>query len=220
MYTATQMAIIPFSLISIFGSEAPIEQPALAQRELSMENRYPEPWVNSVFKDNILLNLHYLSGSVKSKEDINWDNVLKPATFEFRLDPKQTFAYHDDVDQKYKQSFSASKDTLVKTTNAHFNAAEGFKSDGYLFGDGVCHLASLIYWAAKDAGLEAQAPTNHDFRAIPDVPREYGVSIYSNPFSTGSHTQQNLYITNNREKTITFKFEYDGAKVKVSISEN
>lgn len=185
-------------------------QQLLAQKEISLENRYQDSFVNSVFKDNILLNLAYLRGVVKSKEDIKWDEATKPFTYEFRLDPGKSFAFHEDVDQKYQ-------DSLIKTTNTHFNAADGFKTDGYLYGDGVCHLASLMYWAAKDAGLLAEAPTNHDFMNIPDIPREYGVSIYSNPFSKGSNTQQNLYVTNNKDKPVAFKFEYNGEKVKVSV---
>src|SRR3989338_1540439 len=111
------------------------------------------------------------------------------------------------------------KDKVVKTTKAHFNSQEGFKTDGYLFGDGVCHLASLLYWVAKDAGLDAKAPTNHDFMAIPEIDKQYGVSIYSNPQSKGSNSQQNLYITNNKGKPVTFKFDYGQDKLKVSITE-
>ncbi len=159
-----------------------------------------------------MLNLAYLRGLVKSKSELDWNSVTKPFTYEFLLNPGKSFAFHDDVDDKYKE-------TLLKTTQAHFNSDEGFKSSGYLFGDGVCHLASLIYWAAKGANLQAEAPTNHDFREIPDIPREYGVSIYTNPFAKGSNTKQNLYITNNRSRPVAFKFGYDGTKVKVTITE-
>lgn len=180
--------------------------------EISLEHRYPIKAVSEVFKDNILLNLAYMDGRVSSKKDINWDEVKKPFKYEFRLDPNKTFAFHDDILDEYKEK-------VTKTTNAHFNAQEGFKTDGYLFGDGVCHLASLIYWVAKEANLEAKAPTNHDFMEIPEISKEYGVSIFSNPFSKGSHTQQNLYITNNKLKPITFRFEYNGEKLKASILE-
>ncbi|MBI2017726.1 VanW family protein [Candidatus Daviesbacteria bacterium] len=203
------LAFLPLSFASLLGPEEP---PIIAQKEISLENRYDESFVNGVFKDNILLNLAYLRGSVSSKESINWDEVKKPFIYEFSLEPNQTFAYHDDVLPQYK-------DTLVKHTSAHFNAQEGFRTDGYLFGDGVCHLASLIYWAAKEANLYAEAPTNHNFMNIPDIPKEYGVSIYSNPYSKDSNSRQNLYITNNKAKPITFKFEYDGKKVKVSVLE-
>lgn len=150
---------------------------------------------------------------VASVKDVKWDEVKKPFQYEFRLDSGKTFAFHDDVLDKHKNS-------VVKTTMAHFNASEGFKTDGYLYGDGVCHLASLIYWVAKDANLDVEEPVNHDFMAIPEIAKEYGVSIYSNPFSKGSNARQNLYITNNKQKPITFKFEYSENNLKVSVVED
>lgn len=183
----------------------------LASRTMSLENRNPDEWVNSVFKDNILLTLSYLSGEVKNKSEIDWAKVQEPKTVEFSLKPGETFAFHDQVTDVYKSS-------LVKTTNAHFNYQDGFKSDGYLMGDGVCHIASLIYWAAKDAGLTAVSPTNHDFAEIKDVPKEYGVSIYYLPGSIGTSSRQNLYITNNFDETVTFKFVYYGENLTVEVS--
>jgi len=69
-----------------------------------------------------------------------------------------------------------------------------------LIGDGVCHLASFIYVAAKNAGLEVEAPTAHDFAVIPNIEKKDGVSIYS------ENTLQNLYITNNQNNDIRFVF--------------
>lgn len=213
------LAILPITFGALLGSDAnqnfinPSQSGfLLAQKEISLENRYDNQFVNDVFKNNILLNLAYMKGVVTKASDIKWDQISKPFQYEFRLDPNKTFAFHDDVKEKYKNS-------VVKTTNAHFNAAEGFKTDGYLFGDGVCHLASLINWTAKEAGLEVEAPTSHDFATIPDIAREYGVSIYSSPFSKGSNILQNLYITNNKSKPITFKFAYKDNKVSVAIVE-
>lgn len=222
MYTVSRpiqfLAVIPLTFGAFLG---PFDQQnsnfsvdhILSQKEMSLDNRYGDKFVNGVFKNNILLNLAYLREKVLSAKDINWEEINKPFKYEFKLEPESTFAFHDSVQEEYK-------DSLVKTTNAHFNAADGFKTDGYLFGDGVCHLASLIYWAAKEANLEAEAPTDHDFANIADIPKEYGVSIYSNPFSKGSNAQQNLYIKNNKSHPITFKFEYQDNKVKVSISES
>lgn len=184
----------------------------IASQEISLKNRYPVESVSDVFQDNILLNLAYMDGKVTKAGDINWDEIKKPFKYEFRIEPNKTFAFHDDVLDEYK-------DKLVKTTQAHFNAAEGFKTDGYLFGDGVCHLASLLYWVAKDAGLDAKAPVNHDFAAIPEIAKENGVSIYSNPLSKGSNAQQNLYITNNKNNSVILKFEYNGEKLKTSVIE-
>lgn len=209
--------IAAVSAISVFVLGEPSSLPnlneqLLSQQEISLENRQPDSWVNGIFKDNILLNLAYLDGRVSKKEDIDWEEVRKPFTYQFRLNPDEVFAFHEDVLPQYKGK-------VVKTTNAHFNAADGFKSDGYLYGDGICHLASLIYWVAKDAGLDAYAPANHDFAKIADISKEYGVSIYSYPGRVETNARQNLYITNNKDKLVTFRFEYDGTRLKVSVVE-
>lgn len=204
-------AVIPLSLLSILGSGGN-QNLTLAQKEMSLDNRFENKFVNDVFKDNILLNLAYMDGRVRSPKDIKWDEVGKQFQYEFHLYPNKTFAYHEDVEDKYRGK-------VEKTTNAHFNAQEGFKTDGYLFGDGICHLASLIHWVAEEAGLFVEAPTNHNFANIPDIPKEHGVSIYSNPWSKSSNALQNLYITNNKAKPIAFKFEYRNNKVKVSVVE-
>lgn len=208
--TIGALAIFPLTFGSLLGLGS--GNYLLAQHEMSLDNRYPNSFVNDVFKKNILLNIAYMEGKVTKASDINWDEITKPFQYEFKLEPNKTFAFHEDIEDKYRNS-------LVKTTSAHFNAQEGFKTDGYLFGDGICHLASLIYWVAADAGLLTEAPTNHDFAKIADVPKEYGVSIYSNPNSLGSNTRQNLYITNKRSKPISFKFEYRDNKLKVSVVE-
>lgn len=161
---------------------------ALASRSFSLETRYDNKFVNDVFKENILLTVKYMGS-------------------DFTLEPGETFAFDDKILPEYKGR-------VVKTTGAHFIASEGFKSDGLLIGDGVCHLASLMYWAAKDAGLEAVAPRNHDFAKINEVPREYGVAILSlDPF-------QNLYITNNLDKPVTFMFDSEGTNLTVSVVKN
>lgn len=185
----------------------------ISSRAMSLEKRYPDSFVNNVFKDNILLNLAYMDGRVKNSTDIKWSKVKKPFTYSFTLKSGETFAFHEDVKPEYKP-------TLTKTTNAHFNFQEGFKTDGYLFGDGICHLASLIYWAAKDANLEAFAPANHDFMQIPEVPREFGVSIYSRPGQTGANSMHNLYVTNNFNEDVIFVFDYNGETLKVSVESN
>ena len=179
---------------------------ALATRSLSLADRYDNDFVNGIFKDNILLAMNYLDGAVKSKNDVNWDEVEKPFHYEFTLDPGQEFAFHDSTLPNYSLN-------VVKTMNTHFMWNEGYKSDGFLVGDGVCHLASIIYWAAKDAGLTSYAPSNHNFAKINDVPKEYGVAIMS-PSPLG-----NLYITNSKDKPITFAFDYDGTNLVVKITE-
>lgn len=184
----------------------------VASHEMSLSNRYGNTYVNDVFKDNILLTLKYLEGSVSEADKISWEAVEKPFKYEFSLKPKEVFAFHDTTLPEYAGN-------IVKTTNAHFNYQDGFKSDGYLFGDGVCHLASLMYWVAKDAGLEAVAPTSHNFANVPEVPKEYGVSILFRPNETYRSALQNLYITNNKETPVSFVFEYDGENLKISVKE-
>ncbi|OGE27411.1 hypothetical protein A2867_02500 [Candidatus Daviesbacteria bacterium RIFCSPHIGHO2_01_FULL_40_11] len=213
------LIILPLTFGSFLGADStqhfvsPLRgEYLLAHREMSLDNRYENKFVNDVFKNNILLNLAHMNGRVSKASDIKWDEIAKPFQYEFKLDPNKTFTFHEDVKATYRE-------TLAKTTNAHFNAQEGFKTDGYLFGDGICHLASLINWVAKEAGLSVEALTNHDFANIPDIPKEFGVSIYNIPGSLGSNELQNLYITNNKAKPISFKFEYLDNKLKVSVVE-
>lgn len=204
-FIATQLSAVTLD-------KNPADINLLSVQSISLEKRYENKFVNDIFKDNILLNIAYLSGRVTKKEDINWDEVEKPFEYKFTLMPEKTFAFHADVLEQHKSS-------LAKTTNAHFNFADGFKSDGYLTGDGVCHLASLMYWAAKNAGLEAHAPTNHDFKEIPEIAKEFGVSIYKMPGNYSSNALQNLYITNNKRKPLVFDFSYKNSQLKLSIYE-
>ncbi|MEK7061038.1 MAG: VanW family protein [Patescibacteria group bacterium] len=204
--------VLVLSLISIIPSLMVTGDSYMASHEMSLENRYENVYVNDVFKDNILLTLRYLEGSVAEVDKISWEEVNKPFKYEFSLKPGEEFAFHDTTLPEYTKN-------VVKTTNAHFNYQDGFKSDGYLFGDGVCHLASLIYWVAKDAGLEAVSPTNHNFANVPEVPKEYGVSISFRPNEIYSSARQNLYITNNKEMSVSFVFEYDGENLKVAVKE-
>ncbi len=190
-----------------------VQQKYLASQEISLEKRYENKYVNDVFKDNILLNMSYLSHKVTKKEDINWDDIREPFNYSFTLLPNQTFAYHEDVLEKYKNS-------LVRTTNAHFNFDDGFKSDGYLMGDGVCHLASLMYWVAKTAGLTSYAPSNHNFAVIPEIDKEFGVAIYKMPGNYNANSMQNLYITNNKKNPVVFDFAYKNSKLTFSIYED
>lgn len=184
----------------------------LAQRQMSLEKRYSNKFVNDVFRDNILLTIDYLAEKNINPTNVDWKKVNQPFEYRLVLKPGETFAFHDDVLPEYK-------DKVNKTTNAHFNSVEGFKSSGYLVGDGVCHLASLIYWVAKDAGLKAVAPVNHNFANIPEVPAEYGVSIYATPGVDQNDQMQNLYITNNKDKEIAFVFKYDGEKIDLTAEE-
>lgn len=176
----------------------------LSNVSYSLSNRYSDAFVNDVFSDNILLTIAYLGGKVKKGDTINWETVEADQEVKFALKPGETFAFHDAVLEKYKGK-------VAVTTNAHFNSYEGFKSDGWLIGDGVCHLASFMYVAAKEAGLEVEAPTSHDFAVIPNIEKKDGVSIYS------ENTLQNLYITNNKNETISFTFVYKENTLTIQV---
>ena len=178
----------------------------LASHSISLENRWDSKFVNDVFKDNILLALHYMDNNVTDKSQIDWERINQPFKTEFILKSGETFAFHETTLPDYS-------DSVVKTTNAHFIGSEGFKSDGYLIGDGVCHLASLMYWVASDAGLTTYNPSDHNFAKINEVPKEYGSGILSpNPLG-------NLYIVNSLEKPITFNFNFDGENLTVAVVE-
>lgn len=212
---ATIISPIIASLILTQGNYNHATKPQrkfLSSHEISLTDRYPVKSVSDVFKDNILLTIDYMANQVPDKQQINWSKVEQPMQYEMQIKPKQVFAFHDNILPEYKNN-------VIQTTNAHFNSSEGFKSDGYLVGDGVCHLASLINWAAKDAKLGSVAPTNHNFANIPEVPKEYGVAIYNQAGSDTASQNQNLYVTNNYAKPIDIAFSYNGDKLKVSIYE-
>lgn len=192
----------------------PVKSPVkvLSQVTYSLSNRYSNSYVNNVFSDNILLTLAYMSGNVKKGQNISWNSVKSSDVKTLLLKPGQTFAFHDEVLEKYKGK-------IALTMNAHFNSSEGFKSDGWLVGDGVCHLASFMYVAATKAGLLSEAPTRHDFAPIPDVPQQSGVSIFYSPNNPSSSTLQNLYITNNQSKTIAFVFSNGKDNLNIKVEE-
>lgn len=192
----------------------PINNPiqTLGQAQFSLLNRYSNTYVSNVFADNILLTMAYMRGIVPNNTP-DWTAVKKPFTYSFTLKPNEVFAFHEDVLPQFEGK-------VVKTTNAHFGSQEGFKSDGYLVADGVCHLASLINEAAQNAGLTVIAPTNHDFAIIPEVDRKYGTAIYFMPGEKGTNQMQNLYVQNNKDKPVTLTFTYDGTELKVAATEN
>ena len=68
-----------------------------------------------------------------------------------------------------------------------------------------------MYVAARDAGLEVEAPTSHDFAVIPNIEKKDGVSIYS------ENTLQNLYITNNQSKEIAFVFVHKNDTLTIRV---
>lgn len=192
-----------------FNAVEEIYSEPLAKKTLDLTNRYPEKSVNEVFADNILLNLHYLKGDAQNKPD--WEKVRQPFETSFVLKPNEAFAFHEDILPEFKGK-------IVKTTGAHFNWEDGFKSDGFLVGDGVCHLATLINWVAQEARLKVTAPSNHNFLPVPGVPREFGTAIFWLPQSGWKSQNQNLYIENTFNFPVKFTFKADSQKVEVAIT--
>lgn len=183
----------------------------IAEHKISLEKRYSVKSVNEVMKKNILLNLAYLDQTITKKSEIDWSKVTQPIHFKFTLKPNEVFAYHNDIPKEYEGK-------VAKTTDISFGATDGFLSDGYLYGDGVCHLASIINWVAQDAGLKADVPKDHNFAPIPEVPKEYGVSIYSDPSDKNRGINRNLYVTNDKDYEIEFHFDYQGDDLKVYVT--
>lgn len=192
----------------------PEKQPELvATRSMSLTNRaMPGSQMNEVMKENILLTIAYMRGIVPDRANVPWSEVTKPFTYTFELKSGETYAFQKDSLPEFKNS-------ITKTIDVNFGAQDGYKHDGYLMGDGVCHLASLFYWAAKDAGLTAVAPTNHNFMPIPEIPREYGVAIYSMPDNPAGNAQQNLYVKNDNTEPVKFEISYNGEKLNVKVLE-
>ena len=180
-----------------------------ATYSLPWKDRHPNVYVNEIYKYNILLALAYLDGRVRGKTDIEKADIETPSQYEFTLQPGEIFAFHDLVLPEYSGK-------VTKTMNTHFSEKEDFKSDTTpdgipMFGDGVCQLASLMKMVALGANLKVYAPAKHVEGKIPGIPDEYGVSIYT------SDEHQNLYITDNLNKPVTFIFKNDGNNLTLSI---
>lgn len=185
-------------------------QVELGSASMSLDNRFGYKLTDNPYKDNILLYLAYLSGKVKKGDTVDWNKIRQPFILQFDLEPGQRFAYHDLIDPKYQEN-------VAITAHTNFGASDGYKYSEGLYGMGVCHLASLINWAALNAGLESIAPTNHDFFPIPEVPKQYGVAVYASPDAQVVSEKQNLYIKNTLDSKVTFKFDFDGDVLKVSV---
>ncbi|MBP7832767.1 MAG: VanW family protein [Candidatus Levybacteria bacterium] len=210
LLTASGLLFVGNSLI--FGGVASsVPTRELASKTISLENRAaPGSFMAEVMRDNILLTIGYMRGITTDGQTVDWEAVRKPFTYSFELRPNEAYSFQKDALASYEAD-------IVKTIDVNFAGQNGFKHDGYLMGDGVCHLASLFYWAALDANLDATAPVNHDFMVIPEVPREYGVSIYSTPGQKDANAQQNLYIRNNTKNTIRFEITYDGKNLETKV---
>lgn len=194
------------------GSSQPVvSYTVVSEKTYSLSDRYSNTYVNNVFADNILLTLAYMNGTAKNGQPVDWSKVRGDFTYTFTLKPGQTFAFHDLVLPQYQGK-------VAITTNAHFDSTQGFESDGYLVGDGVCHLASFITAVSRLAGLGVVAPTRHDFAVIPDVSEADGTAIYYDPNSPGSSALQNLYVTNTFNVPVTFTFTHKGTNLTIDVT--
>lgn len=212
--TTGSFLVVPVAINEIVN-QLPKEE-VLAERTMDLTKRNPGKEVNEIFRDNILLILHYLKGDINQGrvflEDPSlssfWEKMRKPFEVGFTLNPNETFAFHD----KYLPEFEGK---VAKTIPVKYAGSEGFKVVDGLYGNGVCHLATLMNWVASEAGLKTVALVNHDFFPVPETPREYGVSIYYT--GDGEARRQNLYITNTFDFPVVFRFLADRDKVELRI---
>jgi len=209
--TPSQAQIMPVAVVE--------QTPVLAHEELDLITRLPNPFGAQVFADNILLSLHHLKGdeanfkleAEKSYQvaNMDWEGIEEPFSVEFTLQPGEVFAFHGNILPEFAGQ-------VVKTMDSDFSADEGYKALAGLYGNGVCHLASLVNWVASEAGLEVTAKVNHDFYPVPGVARVYGTSIFYAPIGHNSQNQ-NLYIKNTLDQPVTFVFNANNGKVDLVI---
>lgn len=210
-HTLNPIIVASLLLVGTIPTSIMPDKVILASQQINLNERVQGGgWMSDAMTDNILLTLSYLNDEQIDPKNIDWQNIRRDRQIEFSLKPNEVFAFHQDVLDKYQGK-------VVKTTNSRFNFEQGFKHDGYLMGDGVCHLASLLYWVAKEANLEVEAPVNHDFMPIPGISREYGVSIFFTPGNKEANAMQNLYMVNNTPSEITFKISVEGKTLTASV---
>jgi hypothetical protein len=117
--------------------------------------------------DDFLKNSATYYGDLTS-DKVNWDEVRnKSLKVEIVIPPNEEFNFNE--------------------TFGKFSSDEGYQSFNNISGFGVCNIASLIRWAAADAGLDVVEAVPHRTE-IPGIPRDYQVSIY--------YGTQNLVIEN------------------------
>lgn len=192
---------IPKGLVEPLVWPIPREE-VLAEHILDLNERLPNSEKgNEVFKYNILLNLKYLEGNL---------DLGNSFTTEIELQPGEVFAYQENLLPEFQ-------DKSVKTSGTKFIAQEGYQAFAGLYGNGVCHLASLMNWTASEAGLKVTALANHNFWPIPGVPKEYGTSIRYLPDNGWKTKNQNLYIENPFEEPVKLVFYSSTDEVKLKV---
>lgn len=187
----------------LMAAQVLVAKETLSSHTLDLKIRSPFPSVNEGFSDNILLSLHYLNGEKFTVGKVNWEEIRKPFKTSFILNPDQVFAFHGLTLPQYQNP--------AVTLNSNFSMKDGYKFVAGLPGSGVCHLATLMTWVSKEAGLEVTALANHDFAPVVGVNREFGTSIKSNSAT------QNLYIKNTSGVPLIFEFMASEESVVFSI---
>ncbi len=194
--SSASLLLIPVSIgdVPVAGQTASLireEDLVLSLEMLDLSKRYPVTSVSNGFRENILIALDYFAFQ---------DVVLE-------LKPGEVFAFHK---KGILPEFNESK---IISQESDFTTNTGYKVVAGLGGNGVCHLASLINKAASKAGLKVTAPVNHNFAVIEGIEREYGTSISTR----NSPERQNLYIKNNFDYPVGFKFVLNGDILVLSI---
>ncbi|MGI5826190.1 MAG: VanW family protein [Patescibacteria group bacterium] len=179
------------------GELAAPPKEVLAEGVLDLSSRNPNKSINEGFKENILVNLGYL---YKDR-----DRLI--------LQPGEVFAFHKNIHPDFK-------DAVIVTQESEYRSSEGYKPVAGLYGNGVCHLATLMNYAASQAGLEVMAMVSHDFAPVPGIDRKYGTSIKFYPNIGGTSERQNLYIRNTKDSPVEFKFSQEGDLLKLAIIKN
>lgn len=178
-----------------------VQRQVLASETMDLSYRYPTKSISDGFRENILLVLHYLALQGDSLEDQGVSLIVLPG---------EVFAFHKNILPEFKQG-------KIITQESGFLKKEGYVSVAGLQGNGVCHLASLMNFVATEAGLEVTAPMNHNFARIDGIDKKYGTSIYYLPNGGESSQRQNLYIRNNREYPVEFRFSLEERLLTFSI---
>lgn len=183
----------------------------LSTGRMDLSYRYPIENTSKVFTENVLVNLYHLSRLNKSEDaqipqDFKFQENV-PASFSLTLQPGEVFAFHDRVLNQYK-------DSKIIAPEGGYRPQDGYILLGGLYGNGVCHLATLMNYVAQHSGVEVTSLTRHDFAPVPGFDREYGTSI-----STGNAPEkQNLYIKNDKEMPLELKFDLQGNELVFTIS--
>lgn len=167
-------------------------------------------YISRAASDNILLALHYLADTVpKQGEAVDWEQIRQPQLISLKLNPGEVFAFHPETLSKFQNK-------PVKAVQTNFYGSDGYVVDNNLIGNGVCYLASLMNWTASEAGLAVTAKINHDFFPVPNVPSEYGTSIFYIPGADSSQNQ-NLYIENTLGVPVFLVFSADAERVVFGV---